>query len=196
MSKQLWRGGISMTAPISAIGERLKEIRASRNLSLEETSSITGVSKPMLGQIERGQSIPTITTLWKIATGLKTPLSSFLEEQKPEYTVVDIEKEEIIIEDHSRMKAYPIFTYDPIRNVEIFYIEFDVGCCHSSDKHNDGVEEYILVQTGKLQLILNGQELIVGEKQAIRFRADIPHAYNNPFDKQCTVYNIIFYSNH
>lgn len=185
-----------MTASISAIGERLKEIRASRNLSLEETSSITGVSKPMLGQIERGQSIPTITTLWKIATGLKTPLSSFLEEQKPEYTVVDIEKEEIIIEDHSRMKAYPIFTYDPIRNVEIFYIEFDVGCCHSSDKHNDGVEEYILVQTGKLQLILNGQELIVGEKQAIRFRADIPHAYNNPFDKQCTVYNIIFYSNH
>lgn len=94
------------------------------------------------------------------------------------------------------MRAYPLFSYDPIRNVEIFYIEFDTGCRHASDKHNDGVEEYILVQAGKLQLILNGQEIIVGEKQAIRFRADIPHAYNNPFDEQCTVYNIIFYSNH
>lgn len=66
-----------MTAPVNTIGERLKEIRANRVLTLDDTAKITGVSKPMLGQIERGQSIPTITTLWKIATGLKVPLSSF-----------------------------------------------------------------------------------------------------------------------
>ncbi len=185
-----------MTAPTTTIGERLKATRTNRNLSLDEVSRLTGVSKPMLGQIERGQSTPTVTTLWKIATGLKTPLSSFLEKQQPEYSVVHLDNEEIISEDCGRMRAYPLFPYDPIRNVEIFYIEFDKGCCHASDKHNDGVEEYILVQTGKIQLILNGQEIIVGEKQAIRFRADIPHAYNNPFDEQCTVYNIIFYSNH
>lgn len=178
------------------IGQRLKSIRQSRNMTLEDVAILTGVSKPMLGQIERGQSIPTITTLWKIATGLKTPLSSFLEEQQPEYAVVNLRNEEIISEDCGRMRAYPLFPYDPIRNVEIFYIEFDTGCRHASDKHNDDVEEYILVQTGKLQLILNEQEIIVGEKQAIRFRADMPHAYNNPFDEQCTVYNIIFYSNH
>ena len=74
-----------MTAPVNAIGERLKEIRANHNLTLDDTAKVTGVSKPMLGQIERGQSIPTITILWKIATGLKVPLSSFLEEQQPEY---------------------------------------------------------------------------------------------------------------
>lgn len=185
-----------MDTPVSAIGERLKEIRANRNLSLDETSKLTGVSKPMLGQIERGQSIPTITTLWRIATGLKAPLSSFLEEQRTEYSVVDIENEEIISEDNGRMRAYPIFTYDPIRNVEIFYIEFDNGCSHASEKHNDGVEEYIMVIAGKLQLVLNGQEITVNQKQSIRFKADIPHAYNNPFDETCIVYNIIFYPQH
>ncbi|MDO4330933.1 MAG: XRE family transcriptional regulator [Lachnospiraceae bacterium] len=185
-----------MSAPISAIGERLREIRTNRNLSLDETAKLTEVSKPMLGQIERGQSIPTITTLWKIATGLKTPLSSFLEEQQTEYSIVDIEKEKIISEDNGRMRAYPIFTYDPIRSVEVFYLEFDKGCFHTSEKHNDGVEEYILVFAGRLQLVLNGKEIIVGEKQAIRFRADIPHSYNNPFDQQCMAYNIIFYPNH
>lgn len=178
------------------IGQRLKSIRQSRNMTLEDVATLTGVSKPMLGQIERGQSTPTITILWKIATGLKAPLSSFLEEQQPEYSVVDLRKEEIILEDDGRMRAYPLFAYDPIRNVEIFYIEFDMGCCHVSDKHNDGVEEYILVLTGKLQLVLNEKEIVIEEKQAIRFRADIPHAYNNPFDRQCMVYNIIFYSNH
>lgn len=182
-----------MTAPVNTIGERLKEIRTNRSLTLDDTAKITGVSKPMLGQIERGQSIPTITTLWKIATGLKVPLSSFLEEQQPEYTVVDIVQEATISEDNGRMRAYPLFPYDPIRNVEIFYIEFDAGCKHISEKHNDGVEEYILVQTGTLHLVLTDKEIVIAENQSIRFKADIPHSYNNPFDVPCTVYNIIFY---
>lgn len=48
------------------IGERLKEIRNTRQLTLDDVSELTGVSKPMLGQIERGQSSPTINILWKI----------------------------------------------------------------------------------------------------------------------------------
>ncbi len=94
------------------------------------------------------------------------------------------------------MRAYPLFTYDPIRNVEIFYIEFDSKCCHTSDKHNDGVEEYILVLSGKLQLVLNGREIIVGPKQSIRFRADVTHSYYTPFDANCSVHNILYYPNH
>ena len=78
-----------MIEPTSVIGDRLRDIRVHQNLSLDDASKLTGVSKPMLGQIERGQSIPTITTLWKIATGLKTPLSSFLQERQSEYTVIN-----------------------------------------------------------------------------------------------------------
>lgn len=185
-----------MTAPVNAIGEHLKEIRRSRGLTLEDAAALTGVSKPMLGQIERGQSIPTVTTLWKIATGLKAPLSSFLEGPQPEYTVVDAALETVITEDEGRMRACPLFPYDPIRNVEIFQIQFDAGCSHTSEKHNSGVEEYILVQSGALQLILNGQKIMLSENQAVRFKADIPHSYNNPFDELCTVYNIIFYPQH
>ena len=74
----------------TTIGERLRVIRTNMNLSLDETAKLTGVSKPMLGQIERGQSVPTITTLWKIATGLKKPLSSFLDNRQTEYDMVNI----------------------------------------------------------------------------------------------------------
>ena len=44
------------------IGKKLKQIRTIRGMSLEEAADLTGVSKPMLGQIERGQSVPTVTT--------------------------------------------------------------------------------------------------------------------------------------
>ena len=53
------------------IGNRLKTIRNNRNLSLSEVSEITGVSKAMLGQIVRVKSNPTVSTLSKIAYGLK-----------------------------------------------------------------------------------------------------------------------------
>lgn len=185
-----------MASPVLEIGKKLHEIRKSRKLSLEETAVLTGVSKPMLGQIERGQSIPTITTLWKIATGLKVPLSSFLEQQQAQYCVVDFREREYISEEDGKMRAYTLFPYDPIRNVEFFYIEFDPGCLHESDRHADGVEEYVFVLKGELRLILNGEEVSVKEKQSIRFRADLPHAYQNPFDEKCTMYNSIFYPRH
>lgn len=186
-----------MAAPLHVIGKHLKEIRLTRNLTLEETARLTGVSKPMLGQIERGQSVPTITTLWKIATGLKVPLSSFLEEPQADFAVVDLSQEPVknavICEDCGRMRAYPLFPYDPVRSVEIFQIDFDAGCRHDSEKHNDGVAEYLLVISGALQLVLDGREIVLHAGQAVRFQADVPHTYCNPFDRPCSAYNIILY---
>ena len=184
-----------MTEPSSIIGERLRDIRSKLNISLDDAAKLTGVSKPMLGQIERGQSTPTITTLWKIATGLKTPLSSFLQERQSEYTVIKISDEVSVTEDDGRMRAYTMFPYDPIRSMEVFFIEFDAKCHHASEKHSDGVEEYIMVLSGKLQLVINGKEVVVQKNEAIRFEADVPHEYNNPFSEGCSAYNIIFYPN-
>ena len=139
------------------IGKRLKKTRQNRNMTLDELAEVTGVSKPMLGQIERGQSSPTVTTLWKIATGMKIPFSSFLQEQGAEYTVVDLQERDVLIEENGAMKVYTLFAFDPIRSCEAFYIEFESGCKHMSDKHNDGVEEYIFVIHGKLDMVLNGK---------------------------------------
>jgi Predicted transcriptional regulators len=175
------------------IGERLKEIRQNKSLTLEEVSNLTDVSKPMLGQIERGQSSPTVNTLWKISTGLKVPLSAFLKEQSPEYCIANLKGNDVISESDGQMRAYPVFAFDPVRSFEIFFIEFDSRCIHDSRKHLDGVEEYIFVLHGKLDLILNGSKITLDENQAIRFRADVPHSYRNPYEALCTVYNMIFY---
>lgn len=176
------------------IGERLRRIRVSRGLTLDDAAAVTGVSKPMLGQIERGQSVPTVTTLWKIATGLKTPLSFFLEGQQTEYTVVSPDQAGVILGDGGRMRAYPLFAFDPVNRVETFYIEFDPGCRHASDRHNEGVEEHVFVLRGALRLVLDEKTVDIGEKQAVRFRADIPHIYQNLSGDICTVYNTIFYA--
>lgn len=116
-----------------------------------------------------------------------------MDNRQKKYDIVNIFDSAPITEDNGKMRAYPIFSFDPIRGMEIFQIDFDAGCRYSSDKHSDGVEEYVLVISGKLQLVINGEEVIIAKEQVIRFRADVPHEYNNPFDNKCEVYNIIYY---
>ena len=110
------------------IGERLKEIRNTRHLTLDEAAELTGVSKPMLGQIERGQSSPTINVLWKISTGLKIPLSFFCRQPETEYTVAGLSEKEMITEEDGGMRAYPLFPFDPARKC----------CCRKSSPYGLG----------------------------------------------------------
>ncbi|MEN6483123.1 MAG: helix-turn-helix transcriptional regulator, partial [Anaerolineaceae bacterium] len=60
------------------IAKNLKRIREERKLSLDRLSDLTGVSKSMLGQIERGESSPTISMVWKITNGLKISFTTLL----------------------------------------------------------------------------------------------------------------------
>ena len=109
------------------IGKRLKTARQNRNLTLDELAEVTGVSKPMLGQIERGQSSPTVTTLWKIATGMKIPFSSFLQEQGTEYTVVDLQEQDVLLEENGAMKVYTLFAFDLSAVVKHFTLNFKLA---------------------------------------------------------------------
>lgn len=177
------------------IGERLKEIRNTRQLTLDDVAELTGVSKPMLGQIERRQSSPTINILWKISTGLKIPLSFFCKQEEAEYTVAGFDRKDVIMAENGEMRAYPLFPFDPVKNVEAFYIELDAGVRHESLPHVTGVEEYVFLVQGTLKMVIGGKEVLLQEKQSIRFGADISHTYHNVSDKSCAAYNLIFYPN-
>lgn len=70
------------------IGRNLKSFRITNKLSLERAAELTGVSKTMIGQIERGESSPTITTIWKIANGLKISFTSLIDNPQPDTKVI------------------------------------------------------------------------------------------------------------
>ena len=67
-----------MSSLLKHISIQLKKLRTDKGWSLDQTSKETGISKAMLGQIEREESNPTVQTLWKIALGFNTSLSTFL----------------------------------------------------------------------------------------------------------------------
>ncbi|AVB76262.1 HTH-type transcriptional regulator SinR [Methanococcus maripaludis] len=81
-----------MENPSHVISKNLKKIRNENGLSLDAVSKLTGVSKGMLGQIEREEVNPTITTILKIANGLKISFTSLLSEKEADVKTVELKK--------------------------------------------------------------------------------------------------------
>ncbi|MDP4143323.1 MAG: XRE family transcriptional regulator [Bacillota bacterium] len=175
------------------IGRKLKELRIKKNLSLDDTAKLTGVSKAMLGQMERGESNPTVSTLWKIATGLKVSFSSFIDEFEDNAEIICQDDIDPVIEDNNRMRLYPIFSFNPRSGFEIFTIELEPSCNHISSPHDEGVEEYIIVTEGELELTLNDKTYTLTKGNSIKFKGDSPHAYRNTSTARATFQNIILY---
>ncbi|OQY40863.1 MAG: DNA-binding protein [Fusobacteriia bacterium 4572_74] len=176
------------------IGQNLKSVRKSQNLSLDEAAALTGVSKPMLGQIERGKSNPTVTTLWKIAAGFKVPFSEFMKEPKLSYQFVSPLDLEPIMECDEKMKIFTMFSYND--NFEILYVDLEPGCIHISPKHPNEVEEYIFVMEGILRVKIGKKSMILKKGEALKFRANVEHEYANLENVKCRFQNInVYYKN-
>ena len=90
------------------IAANLKALRAAKQLSLGEAAERTGVSKSMLGQIERGESSPTISTLWKIATGLQVSFTSLMEQPEPQTQLIREADMQPLTGDEGRFLLYPV----------------------------------------------------------------------------------------
>ncbi|WHH61085.1 XRE family transcriptional regulator [Petroclostridium sp. X23] len=177
----------------SIIAVNLKCIRDKRKLSLDKVAELTGVSKSMLGQIERQESNPTITTLWKIANGLKISFTSLL--NYPQQDTVIVTKNDVngLTEDNGKYCVYPLFPYEDGRRFEIYSAEIKKGGYLSSEPHGEETQEFITVFKGELTIRFGREEYTVKEGDSIRFKADKPHAYHNSGDKLTTISMIIYY---
>lgn len=176
------------------IGANLAEIRKKRGLSLDKVAELSGVSKAMIGQIERGESNPTVATLWKIALGLRVSFSEFITEKQQTVELVRYADLPPVVDEAGGMKVYLLFPYRPAQPFEAFIVTLAPGCRHASDPHEPGAEEYILLMAGTLEVAIGQATYRLQAGDAIRYRADQPHAYSNAADDDVRFQNIVFYA--
>ncbi|GGA27356.1 helix-turn-helix domain-containing protein [Psychrobacillus lasiicapitis] len=171
------------------IGKNLNRVRKERNISLDKTSELTGVSKTMLGQIERGESNPTVTTLWKIANGLRLSFSSLISEENATVSIIKKNELKPVKESNGQYQVYPLVPFNADKQFEVFAISLASACEHKSEAHNLGVKEYIFVNEGTLEIEIDGENYVVNREDAITFQADRTHFYRNNGDSvvKCTV---------
>ena len=177
------------------IAHNLKNFREKQKLSMDQLAALSGVSKSMIGQIERAETNTSISTLWKIASRLHIPFTSLIEHDRESVTLVSKETVDMVRSEDDLFRIYPYFPINGNQSFEILYIELDPGASNSSEPHAAGTQEYLIVFGSALELFVGTQKYEILPGNAISFLADQPHMYRNATDKMTTVINVIVYKN-
>ncbi|MGM1047558.1 MAG: helix-turn-helix domain-containing protein [Bacillota bacterium] len=175
------------------LARNLKAFREKEKLSLEKVSQLSGVSKTMIGQIERGESSPSLTTIWKIANGLKISFTSLINNPQPDTKVVLRNEIQVLSEDNGRYRVFPYFPFQEDRRFEVYSVEIEKEGLLSSDSHREGTEEFITVFDGEVTIRVSEGEYKLKSGDSIRFRADRPHTYYNSGETLTRLSMTIYY---
>ncbi len=182
--------------PIKTISMNIKTLREKRKLSIEALAKVSGVSKSMLAQIERGDVNPTIGVIWKIASGLKLSFTELLEKPEKAFEIVDTLKMAPLVADEGKYRNYPLFMFEADRRFEVYTIEMEIGARNEAEAHPAGTEEYVVVYSGKLAVSAGSEDFIVNTACAAKFKADMRHTYANIGSERCSFCMVIYYPNY
>jgi len=178
----------------SSVSENLRLARKAQNLSLDELSRRSGVSKSMLRQIEIGRSSPTISVLWKIANGLKLPFSTLLAKRQVGAEVADFTAGGQVKSGRKGYRLYPLVSFEPDRPFEVYYAEIDEGIEFDGEPHQGKARETVFVLSGVIEITLGEATSVARESQLVQFHAGEAHRYRNPGKKTARVLMSIDYS--
>ncbi len=180
-------------APV--VGANLRRLRQERGLSLEKLSRLCGVSRAMLGQVELGQSAPTINVLWKISTALGVPFSALIgSKQSSGPTVLRAEHAKVLSSQDGSFRSRALFPFDEPRRVEFYELKLAPRGEEKADAHPPGTVENLVVSTGAVELELEGVREQLRRGDAIVFTADAPHVYRNLGDAEAIMYLVMTYA--
>ena len=177
MGKALSSGAMN---PRSEIHDRLaasmREARKARGLSLDAVAKLSGVSRSMVSQIERGESSPTVATLWNLTQALKVDFAGLLEgRSSPGIEVVRAKAAPVI---GGRGRDLVIRILSPAEAVgehEVYDLSFGADGALVSDPHSTGCRESLTVISGHIRVVSGEEERRLGPGDTARYPADRGH---------------------
>lgn len=187
--------GAESTDLAPVVGGNLRRLRTRRGLSLERLAQISGVSRAMLGQIELGQSAPTINVLWKIARALEVTFSALISTRSQSGALVLRAAESKILTSKDRsFSSRALFPFDEPRRVEFYELRLAASAVEEADAHPPGTSENLVVTAGTLEIDVAGDTHRLETGDSILFEADTPHAYRNAGKVEAVMYLVMTYA--
>jgi transcriptional regulator with XRE-family HTH domain len=185
-----------MTAPTTlAIGARVRSLREGMDLSLRDLGERSGVSAPMLSQVERGDTSPTLAVAARIAAGLELSLSQLLRLDEGDGVSV-VRAGERLRGGRGNGHEYEVLTPPvPGQRAEVSLHTLDAGAATGGPSdppmHEPGSRETAVVLDGSLLLVCDGVAHELSEGDAVTFDADLPHHFENPGRREARFMSVI-----
>ncbi|HEX3733596.1 MAG TPA: XRE family transcriptional regulator [Solirubrobacterales bacterium] len=168
--------------PAASVGPRIKALRDAMGLSLRDLAERSGVSAPMLSQVERGETSPTLAVAAKIATGLELTLSQLLRLDEGQHVAVSRASGRRHYErgGHRFEELTPPLPGQRADvSLHVLAPGASTGGRADPPMHEPGSRETAFVLAGTLALIVDGSRHELGEGDSVTFDADLPHHFEN-----------------
>ncbi len=173
------------------LGEKIRKLRQERRLTLQELSELSGLSKPLLSQIENDQVIPPLATLLKIAKGLRVGIHYFFEEEGDRQKFVLVRGDEGPMS--SRRPKSDLtqgYLYRPLapgvrhKEIEPFLVEFQNTEWDDSFYYRHPGEEFIYLVEGELEFHYAGETMLLKPGDSVYYDSSEPHGYVSVGDRK------------
>lgn len=165
-----------------AVGARVKSLREAMDLSLRDLAERSGVSAPMLSQVERGDTSPTLSIAQKIAAGLDLSLSQLLRLDEGRHVVVVRARERRA----RRRRGHRVEELTPPlpgQRADVSEHTLAPGSATGAPDdppvHEPGSRETAVVLEGPIELFIDGQRHELADGDSVTFDADLPHHFEN-----------------
>jgi transcriptional regulator with XRE-family HTH domain len=168
------------------LGKKIRNLRKQRGLTLQAVSDMTGLSKPLLSQVENNLAAPPIATLIKISTALGVKISHFFQDHALEERIALVRKDERYgvkkLSHHDRATeigyryeslAYPMLE----KQMEPFIAEFEVRDESELLYNNHRGEEFLFLLEGRLEFRSPGRTCVLEVGDSLYFDSGISHAF-------------------
>jgi len=172
----------------AVIGARVKALRESSGLSLRDLTERSGVIAPMLSQVERGETSPTLTVAARIAAGLELRLSQLLRLDESGAVTIVRAAERQRGGNKRRGHSFEVLTSgQPGQRAELSRHTLApggaTGAVDDPPMHEPGSRETALVEQGSVILVCDGQRYVLDKGDCVTFDADLPHHFENPKER-------------
>ena len=173
---------MSVATENGAVGARVRALRDSMGFSLRDLAERTGVSAPMLSQVERGETSPTLAVAGRIASGLDLTLSQLLRLDEDEHVVV-IRRGEGRARERGGHVLEELTHPLPGQRADVSRHRLEAGATTGGRAdpplHEPGARETAVVLAGELTLLVAGDEHVLSAGDAVTFDADLTHHFAN-----------------
>lgn len=168
------------------LGRRLRQLRQSQKITLQQLAEVTGLTASFISQVERNQTMPSILAIQKISKALGTSVTYFFEES--------ISESKIIVRKDQRKKLtipdakinYELLTPTLGKAIEFFLAKMEPGI-ETEDPFSHEGEEYGYVISGSVKILIGDQFYELNEGDSICFKANMPHAIHNVSDREAVM---------
>ena len=157
---------------------RLREARQAQGLSLDAVAKLSGVSRSMVSQIERGDSSPTVATLWNLTRALGVDFAGLLDAETPSRGIEVVRAGQVpsITGIGHGCRIRILSAPEQVGAHEVYDITLAAGGALESDPHGPGASEQLSVLEGSVLIRSGEAEERLGPGDTARYAADLPHA--------------------